>query len=114
MNTPDADALVLSDPEKLVLQLYQQVRELELERALVEAQQSGTFTLFGRLQAPGKAHLPVKDNHNYLYLHPRAFHLSKYHQSSHSQLHEVLTMRHSNTTQMPHPPHQTKPSQMTR
>ncbi|GME63510.1 uncharacterized protein LTHEOB_3920 [Neofusicoccum parvum] len=40
MNTPDADALVLSDPEKLVLQLYQQVRELELERALVEAQQS--------------------------------------------------------------------------
>ncbi|KAL0265175.1 hypothetical protein SLS55_001138 [Diplodia seriata] len=38
----DAAAVVLSDKEKLVLQLYQQVRELELERSLLEAQQNDT------------------------------------------------------------------------
>lgn len=38
----DTASVVLSDTEKLVLQLYHQVRELELERSLLEAQQNGT------------------------------------------------------------------------
>ncbi|KAB2576588.1 hypothetical protein BFW01_g2885 [Lasiodiplodia theobromae] len=36
----DTASVVLSDTEKLVLQLYHQVRELELERSLLEAQQN--------------------------------------------------------------------------
>ncbi|KAL1650302.1 hypothetical protein SLS58_001115 [Diplodia intermedia] len=47
----DAAAVVLSDKEKLVLQLYQQVRELELERSLLEAQQNDTTA------APSDEHL---------------------------------------------------------
>ncbi|OJD39991.1 uncharacterized protein BKCO1_200055 [Diplodia corticola] len=47
----DAAAVVLSDREKLVLQLYHQVRELELESSLLQAQQNDTTS------APSDEHL---------------------------------------------------------
>lgn len=40
--TPHSDAWVFSDAEQLALRLYHQLHELELQRSLLEAQQSGT------------------------------------------------------------------------
>ncbi|EKG20254.1 hypothetical protein MPH_02371 [Macrophomina phaseolina MS6] len=40
LNAADPDALDLSEKEKLVLQLFNQLRELELERSLLEAHQN--------------------------------------------------------------------------
>jgi hypothetical protein len=42
LNTPHSDAFAFSDLEKRVLDLYDQLRDLELQKSLLEAQESGT------------------------------------------------------------------------
>jgi hypothetical protein len=41
LQTDHSDAFAFSESEKLVLQLYDQLKELELEQSLLQAQQSG-------------------------------------------------------------------------
>jgi hypothetical protein len=41
LQTNHSDAFAFSEREKLALQLYDQLRELELEQSLLQAQQSG-------------------------------------------------------------------------
>ena len=50
LHTNHTDAFAFSDTEKLALQLYDQLKELELQQSLLQAQQSGTFgiSLFTR------------------------------------------------------------------
>ena len=43
LDTPSNDALVLTDTETLILDLYAKERELELERSLLEARQAGPY-----------------------------------------------------------------------
>jgi hypothetical protein len=42
LQTPHSDAFAFSESEKLALQLYDQLRELELEQSLLQAQTTGT------------------------------------------------------------------------
>jgi hypothetical protein len=42
LQTPHADAFAFSEPEQFALQLYDQLRELELEKSLLEAHAKGT------------------------------------------------------------------------
>jgi hypothetical protein len=42
LQTSHSDAFAFSETEKLALQLYDQLRELELQRSLLEAQNEGT------------------------------------------------------------------------
>jgi hypothetical protein len=42
VQTSHSDAFAFSGTEKLALQLYDQLRELELQRSLLEAQKAGT------------------------------------------------------------------------
>ena len=42
LQTNHSDAFAFSESEKLALDLYDQLRELELQRSLLQAQQSGT------------------------------------------------------------------------
>jgi hypothetical protein len=44
LQTNYSDAFAFSDSEKLALQLYDELRELELQQSLLEAQQSGSHT----------------------------------------------------------------------
>ena len=41
LQTPHSDAFAFSESEALALELYDQLRELELQRALIEAQDDG-------------------------------------------------------------------------
>lgn len=43
LQTTYSDAFAFSDGERLALQLYDQLQELELQQSLLEAQQSGMF-----------------------------------------------------------------------
>lgn len=49
LQTNHNDAFAFSDTEKLALQLYDQLRELELQRSLLEAQEAGTYRLHAGL-----------------------------------------------------------------
>jgi len=42
LRTPHCDAFAFSDNEALALELYDQLRELEVQKSLVEAQNGGT------------------------------------------------------------------------
>lgn len=42
LQTNHSDAFAFSDTEELALQLYDQLKELELQQSLLQAQQSGT------------------------------------------------------------------------
>ena len=42
LQTNHSDAFAFSEAEKLALQLYDQLKELELQQSLLQAQQSGT------------------------------------------------------------------------
>jgi hypothetical protein len=42
LQTNHSDAFAFSESEQLALELYDQLRELELEQSLLQAQQSGT------------------------------------------------------------------------
>ena len=42
LQTNHSDAFAFSEPEKLALELCDQLRELELQQSLLQAQQSGT------------------------------------------------------------------------
>jgi len=44
LQTNHSDAFAFSEAEKLALQLYDQLRELELEQSLLKARQSGNAT----------------------------------------------------------------------
>ena len=44
LQTTYSDAFAFSDDERLALQLYDQLKELELQQSLLQAQQSGMFT----------------------------------------------------------------------
>jgi hypothetical protein len=48
LQTNHSDAFAFSDTEKLALQLYDQLKELELQQSLLKAQQSGTSPELGR------------------------------------------------------------------
>ena len=41
LQTNNSDAIAFSEAEKLALELYDQLRELELQESLLQAQQSG-------------------------------------------------------------------------
>ena len=43
LQTTHSDAFTFSETEQLALDLYDQLRELELQQSLLQAQQSGTF-----------------------------------------------------------------------
>jgi len=43
LQTNHSDAFAFSDTERLALELYDQLHELELQQALLQAQQSGTI-----------------------------------------------------------------------
>jgi hypothetical protein len=43
LQTNHSDAFAFSDTEKLALQLYDQLKELELQQSLIQSQQSGKF-----------------------------------------------------------------------
>ncbi|KAF2712486.1 hypothetical protein K504DRAFT_499578 [Pleomassaria siparia CBS 279.74] len=45
LQTNNSDAFAFSDTEKLALDLYDQLRELELQRSLLQAQEGGTYRL---------------------------------------------------------------------
>jgi hypothetical protein len=44
LQTNHCDAFAFSESEKLALQLYDELRELELQQSLLEAQQAGSHT----------------------------------------------------------------------
>ena len=54
LQTPFSDAFVLSEGEGLALQLYDQLKELELQQSLLEAQQSGMFYTSDRVKQSGE------------------------------------------------------------
>ena len=43
LQTNHSDAFAFSEAEKLALQLYDQLKELELQQSLLQAQQAGTY-----------------------------------------------------------------------
>jgi len=43
LQTNHSDAFAFSDTERLALQLHDQLKELELQQSLLQAQQPGTF-----------------------------------------------------------------------
>lgn len=43
LQTTHSDAFAFSDTERLALQLHDQLKELELQQSLLQAQQPGTF-----------------------------------------------------------------------
>ncbi|KAL6152463.1 hypothetical protein ACJBU6_09328 [Exserohilum turcicum] len=53
LQTNYSDAFAFSDSERLALQLYDQLYELELQQSLVGAQQSGTFCMSNRFMQIG-------------------------------------------------------------
>lgn len=45
LRTNHSDAFAFTESEKLALELYDQLRELELQQSLLHAQQTGTFSI---------------------------------------------------------------------
>jgi hypothetical protein len=53
LQTTYSDAFAFSDTEMLALQLYDQLKELELQQSLLQAQQSGTLYTSRRVKQGG-------------------------------------------------------------
>lgn len=53
LQTTHSDAFALSDTEMLALQLYDQLKELELQQSLLQAQQAGTLNMSNRVKQSG-------------------------------------------------------------
>lgn len=53
LQTNHSDALVFTETENLALELYDQLRELELQQSLLRAQETGTSYCSTRFEAQG-------------------------------------------------------------
>ncbi|EUC37099.1 hypothetical protein COCCADRAFT_1879 [Bipolaris zeicola 26-R-13] len=73
LQTAHSDAFALSDTELLALQLYDQLKELELQQSLVQAQQAGTLNMSDWREAmEAKAEYEIRNRitHNVLVMDP--------------------------------------------
>ncbi|KAE8860456.1 hypothetical protein PTNB73_08066 [Pyrenophora teres f. teres] len=65
LQTNHSDAFAFSETEELALQLYDQLRELELQQSLIRAQQAGMSHPAASLQACGELTVKVAHAHDF-------------------------------------------------
>ncbi|EMD89194.1 hypothetical protein COCHEDRAFT_1226349 [Bipolaris maydis C5] len=73
LQTTHSDAFAFSDTEMLALQLYDQLKELELQQSLLQAQQAGTLNMSNRREAmEAKTEYEIRNRitHNVLVMDP--------------------------------------------